>query len=95
MDYNAIQQAISTLGFPIVCVLFLAWFIWKIWNAQQSTNKEREDKLYNFISAAQATNEKLTQTNSEFVEILTDYKSDLESIKTDVNEIKSTITTKG
>lgn len=88
MDVNTIQTAISTLGFPIVCVLFLGWFIWKIWMSQQDQNKEREDKLYEYIGKAQAVNEELTKTNSEFVEVLHSYKSDLDTIKNDVTEIK-------
>ena len=88
MDVNTIQTAISTLGFPIVCVLFLGWFIWKIWMSQQDQNKEREDKLYEYLGKAQAVNEELTKTNSEFVEVLHSYKSDLETIKNDVTEIK-------
>ena len=50
MDLNGIQQAISTFGFPIACVIFLAWFIWKIWNNQQDQNQSREEKLYEFLS---------------------------------------------
>ena len=88
MDVNTIQTAISTLGFPIVCVLFLGWFIWKIWMSQQDQNKEREDKLYEYIGKAQAVNEQLTNTNSESVEVLHSYKSDLDTIKNDVTEIK-------
>lgn len=88
MDVNTIQTAISTLGFPIVCVLFLGWFIWKIWMSQQDQNKEREDKLYEYIGKAQTVNEQLTKTNSEFVEVLHSYKSDLDTIKNDVTEIK-------
>lgn len=88
MDVSTIQTAISTLGFPIVCVLFLGWFIWKIWMSQQDQNKEREDKLYEYLGKAQAVNEELTKTNSEFVEVLHSYKSDLDTIKNDVTEIK-------
>lgn len=88
MDVNTIQTAISTLGFPIVCVLFLGWFIWKIWMSQQDQNKEREDKLYEYLGKAQVVNEQLTKTNSEFVEVLHSYKSDLDTIKNDVTEIK-------
>nr|DAI07474.1 MAG TPA: holin family protein [Caudoviricetes sp.] len=88
MDVNTIQTAISTLGFPVVCVLFLGWFIWKIWMSQQDQNKEREDKLYEYLGKAQAVNEQLTKTNSEFVEVLHSYKSDLDTIKNDVTEIK-------
>ncbi len=88
MDLNTIQALVGTLGFPIVCVIFLAWFIWKIWMGQQDQNQQREDKLYDYLDKAQAVNEKLTKTNSEFVEVLYSYKSDLDTIKTDVTEIK-------
>ena len=56
--------------------------------SQQEQNKEREDKLYEYIGKAQAVNEQLTKTNSEFVEVLHSYKSDLDTIKNDVTEIK-------
>ena len=82
MDANTIQTLISSLGFPIVCVLFLGW------TRQQEQNEKREDKLYSVVAQAQETNERLTQTNSEFVEVLRTYKSDLDKIKNDVNEIK-------
>lgn len=88
MDAGTIQTLISTLGFPIVCVLFLGWFIWKIWTRQQEQNEKREDKLYSVLADAQETNEKLSRTNAEFVSVLNSYKSDLEEIKEDVSEIK-------
>lgn len=88
MDINTIQTLITSLGFPIVCVVALGWFIWKIWTSQQDQNKEREDKLCEYLGKAQALNEELTKTNSEFVEVLHSYKSDLDTIKNDVTEIK-------
>lgn len=91
MDVNVIQTLVSTLGFPIVCVIFLGWFILKIWTRQQEQNEKREDKLYSIVADAQATNEKLTKTNSEFVEVLHSYKSDLDEIKNDVSIIKENI----
>ena len=91
MDANVIQTMISTLGFPIVTTIAMGWFISKLWNQSQEQNKHREEKLYSFISQAQMVNEKLTQTNSEFVSILTDYKTDLETIKTDVTTIKNNL----
>ena len=87
-----IEHAITTLGFPIVCVVFLGWFIWKIWLRQQEQNEKRETKLYACITEAQSVNERLNETNSEFMEVLTDYKSDLDEIKQNVTEIKNTIT---
>lgn len=55
---------------------------------QQDQNKQREDKLYEYLGKAQAVNEELTKTNAEFVTVLNTYKSDLEDIKSDVSEIK-------
>lgn len=91
MDASTIQTLISTLGFPIVCVLFLGWFIWKIWIRQQEQNEKREEKLYTFITEAQATNEQLVKTNSEFVTVLNTYKTDLDDIKSDVTVIKNNL----
>lgn len=91
MDLNGIQQAISAFGFPVACVIFLAWFIWKIWNNQQDQNQNREEKLYQYLGKANALNEQLTKTNSEFVDVLNTYKSDLETIKNDVTEIKQNL----
>ena len=89
MDLNVIQTAISTLGFPIVIAIALMWFIWKLWNKTQEQNEERESKLYEVLGKAQEQNERLAQTNSEFVSVLNAYKSDLETIKDDVKDIKS------
>lgn len=91
MDLNGIQQAISAFGFPISCVIFLAWFIWKIWNNQQDQNQNREEKLYQYLGKANALNEQLTKTNSEFVDVLNTYKTDIEQIKHDVTEIKQNL----
>lgn len=85
---ESIQNAISTFGFPITCVIFLGWFIWKLWIRQQEQNEKREEKLYTFITDAQTVNEKLTQTNADFVTVLNTYRADLDEIKSDVTEIK-------
>lgn len=89
MDLNTVQTAISTLGFPIVMVIALGWFIWKLWTKSQEQNEKREDKLYQVIEKAQEQNEELSDTNSQFIKVLTDYKTDLETIKNDVAVIKS------
>lgn len=91
MDLNTVQTAITSLGFPIVCVLAMGWFIWKLWNKSQDQNEKREEKLYSVIAVAQTQNEKLSQTNAEFVTVLNTYKQDLDTIKDDVAEIKQQI----
>ena len=91
MEIGTVQTLISTLGFPIVCVLFLGWFIFKSWTNQQDQNKSREDKLYEYLGKAQVVNEELTKTNSEFLSVLSNYKEDLDDIKEDVKIIKEKV----
>ena len=88
MDVNTIQTLITSLGFPICVCVALGWFIYKAFEKFTAQAENREEKLYTTIAQAQETNEKLTQTNAEFVSVLNTYKSDLEDIKADVSEIK-------
>lgn len=88
MDVNTIQTAITTIGFPIVAVIALAWFIYKAFEKFTANAEKREEKLYEVIANAHETNERLSNTNAEFVAVLRSYKTDLEEIKEDVSEIK-------
>lgn len=88
MDVNTIQNLIASVGFPIVVCLGLGWFIFKAFEKFTAAAERREEKLYTVIAQAQETNERLTQTNAEFVSVLNTYKSDLDEIKIDVSEIK-------
>lgn len=89
MDANTISQLITTLGFPIVLVGVLVWFIYQIYNDNKAQNESREEKLYEVIANAQAQNVELSNTNARFVGILETYKTDLEEIKHDVTDIKT------
>ena len=91
MDVNTVQTLITSLGFPIVCVIALGWFIYTAFEKFTSQAEKREEKLYTVIAQAQETNERLTQTNAEFVSVLNTYKSDLDEIKSYVSEIKQTM----
>lgn len=88
MDVNTVQTLITSVGFPIVVCLALGWFIYKVFERFTANAEKREEKLYTIIAEAQATNEKLLQTNSEFVGVLDAYKTDLVTIKNDVAIIK-------
>ena len=88
MDINTIQTLITTLGFPICVCVALGWFIYKAFEKFTAQSEKREEKLYTVIAQAQETNERLSQTNAEFVTVLNTYKSDLDEIKADVSEIK-------
>ena len=81
MDITMIGDLISNFGFPIVLVLAMGLFIWKMY--QQSVT--REDKLMNELAECRAVNEKAIETLSVYAERLS-------IIETDVKEIKSIIT---
>ena len=44
-----VATLISTLGFPIVAVLGMAVFFYKMWMSQDERNKQREDNLMSLI----------------------------------------------
>lgn len=66
MDVNTIQTLITSVGFPIVCVLALGWFIYKAFEKFTAQSEKREEKLYTVLANAQETNERLSKTNAEF-----------------------------
>lgn len=91
-DLEAILQAITTVGFPIVCAIVMGLFIYKIYvnttaeNAAnmekvQSRCAEREEKLYQQLEKAQ-------QINGQAIATITLYAERLEVIQADVKEIK-------
>ena len=91
-DLEAILQAITTVGFPIVCAIVMGLFIYKIYvnttaeNAAnmekvQSRCAEREEKLYQQLEKAQ-------EINGQAIATITLYAERLEVIQADVKEIK-------
>lgn len=80
MEIAAIVELISTVGFPIVCVFGLCWFIWKIYKASE----KREEVLREEIKENR-------QTNAKFAEIISHYSTDIKEIKDDIKEIKDDI----
>lgn len=91
MDINTVQTLITSVGFPIVVCLALGWFIYKAFEKFTDASAKREEKLYTIIAEAQVTNEKLLQTNADFVGVLETYKQDLVEIKNDVATIKENL----
>ena len=90
---GVIAELLPTIGFPILCVIGLGWFIYKIYNdttkqnnanmeAVQARCKEREEKLYTQL-------EKQNEINGKFANIIAQYDIKLEAIQEDVSEIKN------
>ncbi len=80
MELGVIVELISTIGFPMACVLALGWVVWHIY--KQSV--VREEKLM-----AEITENRLV--NQKFAEIIAGYEITLGEIKSDVKDIKDTL----
>lgn len=77
MDIALFVELLSSVGFPIVCVIALGWFVYKIYKRSEV----REDELRVEISENRRINEK-------FADIISKYSNELTEIKEDVKEIK-------
>ena len=87
MDVGTITSLIGTLGFPIVCVIALGFFVYKLW--QQSA--KREEKLMSEITENRLVNEKAIETIALYADRLTHIENNVEAIKNDVVAIKDKI----
>ena len=80
MEAATLIELIPTLGFPIVMVIALGVFVYKLW--QQSV--VREEKLM-----AEITENRII--NTKFAEIIGQYEITLGEIRSDVKDIKDTL----
>lgn len=99
---TVIADLIPTLGFPIVCVVGLGWFIYKIYSdtskqsaenmtAVQARCKEREDKLYQEIALNREINGKAIETLALYADRLGHIEGDMNAMKEDLLLIKEKI----
>ena len=67
MGIEEITSAITTLGFPIICVIACAYFINNMIKAQREENQNREEKyietINNFTIVMDKVNENLITNN--------------------------------
>lgn len=73
-------ELITTLGFPIACVIAMGIFIYKIYQKSE----QREDKLMQ-------VNEKAIATIAKYADSLEVIKTDISEIKTEVNHLSERI----
>lgn len=99
MDFSTIIELISTVGFPIACVIFLGAFIFYVYKKQSAESaanmekvqercKEREEKLYAEIALNREINGKAIETITLYAERLNSIEGNVEDIKSDVLIIK-------
>lgn len=83
MEVATIIEIISTLGFPIACVVALGIFVWNIY--KQSVT--REEKLMAEITENRLVNEKAIETIALYAERLETIQKDIADIKTELTVI--------
>ena len=77
---EAFVELITTLGFPITCVIALSWFIYKIYRASE----QREVELRQEIAKSQEINNKAIETIALYAERLDTIQRDITEIKEDI-----------
>ena len=74
MGVEEIARAITTLGFPIICVIACAYFINNMINEERQENQNREEKyietINKFSTVLEKVNENLINNNKrlEYIE---------------------------
>ena len=100
MEVATMNELITTLGFPIACVIAMGafiFYIYKTWTAEtkdqmeqlQERCKEREDKLYNEIAKNREVISSAITTIAHYAEKLDVIQKDISDIKTDITVIRS------
>lgn len=85
MEIKTITDLITSLGFPIACVIAMGYFIWNLYKK----SIDREDKLMAEIAANRVINAQAIETIAKYAERLDIIQKDISDIKTDIIVIKS------
>lgn len=99
MELKTIETILTNYGFPVLCVIGLAWFalyMVKASNATAAANmeavqkrcKEREEKLYEEIKQNREINAKAIETIAHYAEKLDGIQEDVHEMKRDIIIIK-------
>ena len=88
MDITTVEGLITSIGFPIFCVLALGFFIYKSYENIEKRNEGREEKLYSMLANSQSAIDNAIETNAKFVAQLESMQSNVNRISDDVDDIK-------
>ena len=83
MDIEIITELITSLGFPIACVIAMGAFIFHIYKKSE----DREDKLMNELEENRKINAEAISTIGKYAESLETIEEDIKIIKDDLNVI--------
>lgn len=88
MNITTIEGLITSVGFPIFCVLALGFFIYKSYVKIEKRNEVREEKLYSMLANSQLAIDNAIETNAKFVAQLESMQNNVNRISDDVDDIK-------
>lgn len=99
MDLAVLPELIGSIGFPAVCVIGMAWFIYQVFQKTTTQSQEnmaqlqancqkREDKLYEEIKENREVNAQAIATIALYADRLGVIQQDISDIKTDVAILK-------
>lgn len=88
MDINLMSQAIGTLGFPIVCVIGMAWFIYQVF---KKTMQQQEANMKQVQERCAAREERLYIQMDKFSESLNSFNATLTKIDTRLEVVEEHI----
>lgn len=91
MDISAFPDLIASQGFPIACVIALAFVFYKMIVKVMVDQKEREDKLYTELGECRIINEKAITTIAQYATRLESIQEDVKDIKMDMTTIKAKV----
>lgn len=84
MDLKTIETLISSVGFPVACVLGMGFFIWQLYK----DSVKREESLTTQINESRNVNAKAIDTIAKYAEKFEAIQQDVKDIKDDVIAIK-------
>ena len=88
MNVTTVEGLITSVGFPIFCVLALGFFIYKSYENIEKRNEGREEKLYSMLANSQSAIDNAIETNAKFVAQLESMQNNVNRISDDVDDIK-------
>ena len=83
---NDITNLITTLGFPIVCVIACAYFINYIIKAERAENQKREEKYIETINKLSVELEKVNDNLSAINKRLEYFENKLDDVCCDIEK---------
>ena len=84
-------EVLQSVGFPILCVLALGYFVYSSYQKMITDTKEREDKLYAMLTSAQATISSAVENNVKLAAQIEIMQKNVEKLAEDIEDIKDSV----